>query len=113
MLIFRAAKKCIRFTTVKIETVMRIKTMFIIFVTVLLTVVIMQNTKEVPFSFLFATFYVSKLVMLLTVAIVSFIVGVLVGRPGRPKYIQGRDEDVEELKTKPDTLSKEDRDYIS
>lgn len=92
---------------------MRIKTMFIIFITVLLTVVIMQNTKEVPFSFLFATFYVSKLVMLLTVAVVSFIIGVMVGRPSRPKYIQGHDEDPEELKTKTDTLSQEDRDYIS
>jgi len=92
---------------------MRIKTMFIIFVTVLLTIVIMQNTKEVPFSFLFATFYVSKLVMLLAVAVVSFIIGVLVGRPGRPKYIQGKDEEPEEPKTKPDTLSQEDRDYIS
>jgi hypothetical protein len=87
--------------------------MFIIFVTVLLTVVVMQNTKEVPFNFLFATFYVSKLVMLLTVAVTSFIVGVLVGRPGRPKYVPGRDEEMEEPKTKPDTLSQEDRDYIS
>ena len=87
--------------------------MFIILVTVLLTVVVMQNTKEVPFNFLFATFYVSKLVMLLTVAIASFIVGVLVGRPGRPKYVPGRDEEMEEGKTKPDTLSQEDRDYIS
>jgi hypothetical protein len=51
--------------------------------------------------------------MLLAVAVVSFIVGVLVGRPGRPKYIQGRDEEQEEQKTKPDTLSQEDRDYIS
>ena len=92
---------------------MRIKTMFIVLVTVLLTVVIMQNTKEVPFNFLFATFYVSKLVMLLTVAIASFIVGVLVGRPGRPKYVPGRDQEMNESKTKPDTLSQEDRDYIS
>ena len=92
---------------------MRIKTMFIIFVTVLLTIVIMQNTKEVPFNFLFATFYISKLVMLLAVAVVSFIVGVLVGRPGRPKYVPGRDEEPEEQKPKPDTLSQEDRDYIN
>jgi uncharacterized integral membrane protein len=87
--------------------------MFIILVTVLLTVVVMQNTKEVPFTFLFATFYISKLVLLLSVAVVSFIVGVLVGRPGRPKYVQERDEDMDAPKTKPDTLSQEDRDYIS
>jgi uncharacterized integral membrane protein len=92
---------------------MRIKTMFIIIITVLLTVVIMQNTKEVPFNFLFATFYVSKLIMLLAVAIVSFVVGVLVGRPGRVKYVPGHDEEIEEPKNKPDTLSQEDRDYIS
>jgi len=92
---------------------MRIKTMFIIFVTVLLTVVIMQNTDEVLFKFLFGTFRVSKLIMLLAVAVVSFIVGVLVGRPGRPKYIPGREDEPDEQKPKPDTLSQEDRDYIS
>ena len=92
---------------------MRVKTMFIILITVLLTIVVMQNTKEVPFNFLFASFYVSKLVMLLAVAVVSFIVGVLVGRPGKPKYVQGRTEETEELKSKSDTLSQEDRDYIS
>jgi len=47
---------------------MRIKTMVIIFITVLLTVVIMQNTEHVYFNFLFATFHISKLVMLLAVA---------------------------------------------
>ena len=92
---------------------MRIKTMFIIFITVLLTVVIMQNTGRCSFNFLFAKFYVSKLVMLLAVAIVSFIMGVLVGRPGRPKYIPGQDEETDELKKQTDTLSDEDRDYIS
>ncbi|MGZ3813015.1 MAG: hypothetical protein ACXVNN_11360 [Bacteroidia bacterium] len=92
---------------------MRIKTMVIIFITVLLTVVIMQNTKEVPFNFLFATFYISKLVMLLAVAVVAFIVGLLVGRPGRPKYIPGQDEGPDDLKKNTNTLSDEDRDYIS
>jgi hypothetical protein len=92
---------------------MRIKTMFIIFVTVLLTVVIMQNTDKVLFKFLFADFMISKLVLLLIVAIVSFIIGVLVGRPGKPKYIPGQNEDISNLKNNPNTLSDEDRDYIS
>jgi len=77
---------------------MRIKTMFIIFVTVLLTVVVMQNTKEVPFNFLFATFYVSKLVMLLAVAVVvlepatAVQAGVRVGgRGGRQRRHHRRD----------------------
>ena len=87
--------------------------MVIIFITILLTVVIMQNTKEVPFNFLFATFYVSKLVMLLAVAAVGFVIGVLVGRPGRPRYIKGQDEEIDETKTPTNTLSDEDRDYIN
>jgi uncharacterized integral membrane protein len=92
---------------------MRIKTMFIIFVTVLLTVVIMQNTDKVLFTFLFTDFRISKLVLLLIVAIVSFIIGVLVGRPSKPKYISGQNEDINNFKNKSDTLSDEDRDYIS
>jgi hypothetical protein len=92
---------------------MRIKTMIIIFITVLLTVVIMQNTDEVLFTFLFADFRVSKLVLLLIVAIVSFIIGLLVGRPGKPKYIPGQNEEITNYKKQPDTLSDEDRDYIS
>lgn len=87
--------------------------MVIIFITVLLTVVIMQNTEHVYFNFLFATFRISKLVMLLAVAAVAFIIGVLVGRPGKPKYIKGHDEEMEIEKKSPNTLSDEDRDYIN
>jgi hypothetical protein len=92
---------------------MRIKTMFIIFIAVLLTVVIMQNTDKVLFTFLFTDFRISKLVLLLIVAIVSFIIGVLVGKPGKPKYIPGQNEHTNNFKNKSDTLSDEDRDYIS
>jgi len=92
---------------------MRIKTMIIIIITILLTVVIMQNTDDVTFKFLFNKFYISKLVMLLFVAIVGFIIGVLVARPGKPKYIPGQVEDADPNKKTSDTLSDEDRDYIS
>jgi uncharacterized integral membrane protein len=92
---------------------MRIKTMFIIIITVLLTVAIMQNTDKVLFTFLFADFRVSKLVVLLIVAIVSFIIGVLVGSPGKPKYIPGQNQEINNSKKQPDTLSDEDKEYIS
>jgi len=92
---------------------MRIKTMIIIFITVLLTVVIMQNTDDVPFKFLFAKFYISKLVLMLAVAFIGFIVGVLIARPGKPKYIPGVVEDADPNKKQTNTLSDEDRDYIS
>jgi len=92
---------------------MRIKTMIIIIITVLFTVVIMQNTDAVFFKFLFATFHISKLVMLLVVAVFGFIIGVLVGRPSRPKYTPGHDEENVPLNKPTNTLSDEDRDYIS
>ncbi len=68
---------------------MRIKTIIIIFITVLLTIVLMQNTGRVSFSFLWATFWLSKLIMLFLIALVSFILGVLVGRPKRIKKLGG------------------------
>ncbi len=92
---------------------MRIKTMIIILITILLTVVIMQNSETIPFSFLFAKFYVSKLIVLLIIAIISFIIGVLVGRPSKPKYIREADEENEQPRSKQNTLSEEDRDYIN
>jgi len=87
--------------------------MFIILVTVLITIVLVQNTEPVYFSFLWASFRISKLVMMAVVGIVAFILGVLVGRPSRVKklgadYIEGEHE-----RDMPGTLSDEDRDYIS
>ena len=87
--------------------------MFIILITALLTVVIMQNTDDMPFKFLFAKFYVSKLIILLAVALIAFIIGVLVGRPRRAKYMPEPDVEVDGVKKHPDTLSDEDRDYIN
>ena len=92
---------------------MRIKTMVIIIVTVLLTVVIMQNSDSVPFKFLFWKSYASKLTVMLIVAVVSFIIGVMIGRPGRPKYVPGQVQDSDPNKKEQDTLSDEDREYIS
>lgn len=92
---------------------MRIKTMLIVVITILLTVVIMQNNEPVFFNVLFATYHISKLTMLLLAAAAGFVIGVLVGRPGRPRYIPGQVEDADPDKNKPNTLSDEDRDYIS
>ncbi len=91
---------------------MRITTMIIIVITILLTIVLMQNTEPVKFTILFGTFYVSKLMALLSFAVVAFILGVLVGRPKKAKYdIGGYHDSIH--KNDPDTLSDEDRDYIS
>ena len=87
--------------------------MLIILVTVLITIVLVQNSDAVFFKFLWAKFEISKLIMMAIVGGVCFVLGVLVGRPSRVKklgadYIEGEHE-----RNNPGTLSDEDRDYIS
>jgi uncharacterized integral membrane protein len=92
---------------------MSIKTIVIVVVTILLTAALAQNTDKVPFAFLFANFYVSKLALMLVVAVVAFILGVLIGRPKKPKFdIEGYHDNIRK-KEDPNTLSDEDREYIS
>jgi len=92
---------------------MRIKTIIIILITVLFTVVLMQNTGQVIFSFLWADFRVSKLTMLLLIAVVAFVIGVLVGRPNKVKRLGGDFPDETTDHNNPNTLSDEDREYIN
>ncbi|RCH56438.1 hypothetical protein DJ568_00840 [Mucilaginibacter hurinus] len=73
----------------------------------------MQNADEVRFTILFSTVYASKLVVLAGVAVLAFILGLIVGRPKKTKYdIEGYHDNLHEKNT-PNTLSDEDRDYIS
>jgi uncharacterized integral membrane protein len=101
---------------------MRLKTIFIIVVTILVTIVITQNDSPVYLKVLFFTARTSQLITLLAMAIIGFVIGFLVGRPKTQKlgndYGHGYDEHddtINEGLTKPkkDTLSDEDRDYIS
>lgn len=101
---------------------MRLKTIFIIITTILLTIIIMQNSDPVFFKVLFFTTRISKLVMMLIVAVIAFVIGYLVGRPKRTilskDYDHGydeRDDRTHDGSTNPNasTLSDEDKDYIS
>jgi len=91
---------------------MRIKTIIIILVTVILTIVIVQNSEQVNFSLLWATFRLSKLIIMLAVAVIAFILGVLVGRPNKVKRLGSEHEYDDHEKKNSNTLSDEDRDYI-
>jgi uncharacterized integral membrane protein len=92
---------------------MSLKTITIIIITVLLTVILMQNTDAVKFTLLFTDVFVSKLVVMAAVAIVAFIIGVLIGRPKKAKYDIGGYHDNIHKNDDPNTLSDEDRDYIN
>ena len=92
---------------------MRIKTIIIILITILLTVVLMQNTGVVFFKFLWATFPISKLVMLAIMAMFGFVLGLLVGRPKKIKRL-GDDQPYPPIDgNKTSTLSDDDKEYIN
>ncbi|MDO3642735.1 MAG: LapA family protein [Mucilaginibacter sp.] len=92
---------------------MRIKTIIIILITILLTVILMQNAGAVYFKFLWATFLMSKLLVLLFVAVISFVLGVLVGRPKKVRKLGGDPTDNNYDKGPSSTLSEDDKDYIN
>ena len=97
---------------------MRIKTFFIILITVLVTIVLMNNTEEID-MWLFGTTRISKLIILAVVFVLGFIVGALIMRPRKKKETLEEDEYPEEdpqnppVNTYKSKLSDEDRDYIS
>lgn len=95
---------------------MNAKTIFIIAITVLFTVVLMNNTDMVDFWF-FGNARVPKLAVLGIVFLAGAIVGFIAGRP-RKKTLSEHSDDFEENQEKPvqhdrNTLSDEDREYIS
>ncbi|WP_345953164.1 hypothetical protein [Mucilaginibacter sp. PAMB04168] len=98
---------------------MSFRTTLAIIITVFLTVTIMQNTEETEFVILFVPVTLPKLVMLTAISASAFILGILVSRPRQKKVVrryeddQENDTDDEHPRRRPDTLSDEDREYIS
>lgn len=89
------------------------KTIFIIIASVLVTIVLMNNTEEIDF-WLFGATKIPKLVILGTMLGLGFIIGFMAGRP-KKKASAYKEPEFEV--TAPDesrsALSDEDRDYIN
>jgi uncharacterized integral membrane protein len=103
---------------------MSFKTIIIIVLAVLITVIFMQNTDQVMFTLLWKEIYVSKLIMMLIVTVFGFIIGVIVARPRRkkkevviesntPNQITNTDDESYVSRKKQNDLSDDDRDYIN
>lgn len=97
---------------------MTFKTIFIIVVSVLVTIVLMNNTDEVNFWF-FGNARIPKLAVLGVMFGLGLIIGFMAGRPR--KRIQSdsldtaeplQDKDHDYIRNDADQLSDEDRDYI-
>ena len=91
---------------------MRVKTILIIATVLLLAVVLIQKVQRVLFAFLFASYHLSRLIELVAVALAAFALGVLVGRSGKRKRPYDEKSNHFEKRSS-NTLSNEDRDYIS
>jgi uncharacterized integral membrane protein len=94
---------------------MRAKTLFVIVLTVLITVILMQNADEVKFKILFWELYLPKLVILTGVIFLGIILGMLLAsRASRARTFDHDDHNQNNNNQNTyDTLSPEDRDYIS
>ena len=102
---------------------MSFKTIIIIILSILITVIFMQNTDQVLFTVLWKELFVSKLIMMLVVTLFGFIIGVIVARPKKKIQVnnqsdvplevtQTEDEKYIEMPKK-QGLSDEDRDYLN
>lgn len=102
---------------------MSFKTIVIIILSVLITVIFMQNTDQVLFTVLWKEIYVSKLVMMLIVTVFGFILGLIIARPRKKKLAESANnlpfeanhpEESEYSETQQkNKLSDQDRDYLS
>jgi preprotein translocase subunit SecG len=97
---------------------MTFKTIFIIIVSVLVTIILMNNTDEINF-WLFGNTRIPKLAILGLMFGLGLILGFIAGRPGknsRKNLINhsetAHNNNMEAVENERDTLSDEDREYI-
>lgn len=95
---------------------MSFKTIFIVLISVLVTVILMNNTDEINF-WIFGNARIPKLTILGSMFGLGLIVGFLAGRPRKKAFIAPYQENDTPPKNQLDareenSLSDEDRDYI-
>ncbi len=90
---------------------MQTKTIFIIIITALFTIFLMMNTDAVEFNFIFAKADISKLVVVGVFTLLGFILGYWFAKP--KTVISSYDDQHGAVPADKNTLSDEDRDYIS
>jgi len=98
---------------------MTFKTIFIIIVSVLVTVVLMNNTEEISFWF-FGEIRVPKLTVLGVIFVLGLLVGFMLGRPRKkPVAVSNTNFEAEQghdytntNATAENKLSDEDREYL-
>ncbi|MGV3762535.1 hypothetical protein [Parapedobacter sp.] len=90
---------------------MSAKTISVIVLTVLVTVILMKNMDEVNF-WIFGTRSVPKLAVLGTMFFIGAVVGFLIGRPKKKRLDDGPETDEPPFEIKK-PLDQDDNDYIN
>lgn len=94
---------------------MSLKTVFIILISVLVTVILMNNTDEIDF-WIFGEARIPKLTILGAMFGTGLLLGFLAGRPAKKTFPKSEEAPTfpvqNHLETKANALSDEDRDYI-
>lgn len=75
---------------------MKVKTILIIVITALITIILMKNTDSVEF-WIFGTYYIQKLTILATMFVLGIIVGLSLGRSSKRKTTQENDPEPEDV----------------
>jgi uncharacterized integral membrane protein len=88
---------------------MRPRTIVMIILVVLLTIMILQLVYTANFTIIFSD--IPKTDIIIAALVVAFILGYMVGYPGRQKKFKHIHHDADEYDNA-DTLSEEDRRYI-
>lgn len=91
---------------------MSIKTILVVIITILVTIVLMKNTDEVNF-WIFGDTKIPKLAILGVMFALGFIVGVMVARPSKKKFAEETEPQKNYQDEKTDYLSDDDKEYIS
>lgn len=93
---------------------MKAKTIIIIILTALVTIILMKNADEVEF-WIFGTYLVPKLAVLATMFVLGVVVGLMLRKP-KSKQEETKEEFEEYQENPPapleDPLDEEDQDYI-
>ena len=89
------------------------KTIFIIILTVLLTIFLMGNTDAVNFKFLWIDFEMSKLLVIGICVLFGLIIGYILAKPKKTVSSYDREINQGEQTENKSKLSDEDREYIS
>lgn len=82
---------------------MKLKTIFTILVTAILTLGLFQNSEMISMKFLWMDFQISKLVLMLVIFIVGLIVGLLWGAPKKK---------IEDGEIENSVLEEEDKEWL-